>query len=108
MIHSFVACTSALFLIASPSQLDTGPSAEVARLEFHSSFWLNLHHTLYAAAWAKRPEGGHAEGPGPVRSPPRSTRHCRMKSGQRGETPWISTTASSPIETCCSMPDCLA
>lgn len=32
--------------------------AEVSRLEFHSSFWLNLHHTLYAAAWARRPEAG--------------------------------------------------
>jgi hypothetical protein len=34
------------------------PVAEVSRLEFYSSFWLNLHHTLYAAAWATRPEAG--------------------------------------------------
>lgn len=32
--------------------------AEVSGLEFHSSFWLNLHHTLYAASWARRPEAG--------------------------------------------------
>ena len=58
MIHTLAACISALLLTASPSQPHTGPYAEVARLEFHSSFWLNLHHTLYAAAWAKRPEAG--------------------------------------------------
>ena len=32
--------------------------AEVAQLQFHSDFLLNLHHTLYAAAWDKRPEAG--------------------------------------------------
>lgn len=32
--------------------------AEVANLRFHSGFWMNLHHTLYAAAWAGRPEAG--------------------------------------------------
>lgn len=26
-----------------------------SNLVFYSSFWLNLHHTLYAAAWARRP-----------------------------------------------------
>lgn len=32
--------------------------AEASHLRFHSDFLLNLHHTLYGAAWAKRPEAG--------------------------------------------------
>ena len=32
--------------------------AEIHNIQFHSSFWMNLHHTLYGAAWAKRPEAG--------------------------------------------------
>jgi hypothetical protein len=31
--------------------------AEVANIRFHSDEWLNLHHTLYAAAWAGRTRG---------------------------------------------------
>jgi hypothetical protein len=31
---------------------------EVANLRFHSDPLINLHHTLYAAAWAQRPEAG--------------------------------------------------
>ena len=27
-------------------------------VEFHNQFSMNLHHTLYAAAWARRPEAG--------------------------------------------------
>lgn len=33
-----------------------GPVAEVAKVRFHSDVWMNLHHTLFAAAWARRPE----------------------------------------------------
>ena len=32
--------------------------AAVAQLEFHSDFLMNLHHALYGAAWARRPEAG--------------------------------------------------
>ena len=32
--------------------------AEVHALRFQSGFLMNLHHTLYAAAWARRPEAG--------------------------------------------------
>jgi hypothetical protein len=32
--------------------------SEVSDLQFHSAFWMNLHHVLYAAAWAGRPEAG--------------------------------------------------
>jgi hypothetical protein len=44
--------------VAAPPQNTQAPVVEVSRIEFHSSFWLNLHHTLYAAAWARRPEAG--------------------------------------------------
>jgi hypothetical protein len=30
------------------------PVAEVSQLQLYSSFWQNLHHFLYASAWAKR------------------------------------------------------
>lgn len=32
----------------------TEPFGAVTSLEFHSAFWPNLHHVLYAAAWARR------------------------------------------------------
>ena len=34
------------------------PVVVVANLALHSDFWINLHHTLFAAAWARRPETG--------------------------------------------------
>jgi len=34
------------------------PITEVHQLRFHSDLLMNLHHTLYAAAWARRPQGG--------------------------------------------------
>lgn len=30
------------------------PVAEVSQLQLYSSFWQNLHHVLYASAWARR------------------------------------------------------
>jgi len=41
-------------------QTPPGPGvvAEVHQLRFHSEMWMNLHHTLFAAAWARRPEAG--------------------------------------------------
>ena len=41
---------------AAPAAADV--VAEVSSLQFHSDFLLNLHHTLYGAAWARRPEAG--------------------------------------------------
>ena len=32
------------------------PVTSVANLDLHSAFWVNLHHTLYGAAWARRPQ----------------------------------------------------
>jgi hypothetical protein len=34
------------------------PVAVLENLQFHSSFWMNLHHALYAAAWDRRPDDG--------------------------------------------------
>jgi hypothetical protein len=45
------------------------PVSTVAQLELHSSFWLNLHHTLFAAAWAQRPDTGQRRLVGPLPSP---------------------------------------
>jgi hypothetical protein len=36
----------------------TGEIATVSSLQFHSDFWMNLHHVLYAAAWSNRPQAG--------------------------------------------------
>jgi hypothetical protein len=46
-----------------PSSAVAQPSSEalvteVANVRFYSDFWMNLHHTLYGAAWAKRPDAG--------------------------------------------------
>lgn len=41
---------------AAPAAADV--VAEVSSLRFHSDLMLNLHHTLYGAAWAGRPEAG--------------------------------------------------
>jgi hypothetical protein len=35
-----------------------GPVSTLANLELHSAFWVNLHHTLYGASWARRPQTG--------------------------------------------------
>lgn len=44
-----------VLLTAAPSAGDE-PVVTVAQLEFHSAFWVNLHHLLYGAAWAGRPD----------------------------------------------------
>ena len=60
----FAIALTALSPLAPPAAMLQGTPerptrvTEVSQLEFHSSFWLNLHHTLYAAAWARRPEAG--------------------------------------------------
>jgi hypothetical protein len=64
--------TCALWLVlllgpAGPASADV-PVSTVAQLEFHSSFWLNLHHTLFAAAWARRPDTGKRRLVGPLPS----------------------------------------
>jgi hypothetical protein len=54
-------CASALSPAGSQAggQRAVEPSvAEASSLAFHSGFLMNLHHTLFAAAWARRPEAG--------------------------------------------------
>jgi hypothetical protein len=46
-----------LFCGSGPAAADE-PVVAVANLEFHSGFWPNLHHLLYASAWARRPKTG--------------------------------------------------
>lgn len=53
---AWLAKTLGLSLQAGPP--DNAAPIEVARLRFHSDFWMNLHHTLYGAVWARRPEAG--------------------------------------------------
>ena len=48
---------------------ETGMVAEAHGLRLHSHFWPNLHHTLYAAAWATRPDTGRRRGAGEIREP---------------------------------------
>jgi hypothetical protein len=45
------------------------PVAVVANLALHSSFWINLHHTLFAAAWARRPQTDARRLVGPLPAP---------------------------------------
>lgn len=48
------------WLLAAPagSQPAGAPVATASQLAFHSDFLMNLHHTLFAAAWARRPGAG--------------------------------------------------
>jgi hypothetical protein len=47
-----------LSAVPAAAQTPSVPVAEVANIRFYSNELLNLHHTLYAAAWAGRTEGG--------------------------------------------------
>lgn len=60
--HMLVGFVAASLLTAAaqtpPSSRPQSVAAEVSNLRFHSDFWMNLHHVLYAAAWSNRPEAG--------------------------------------------------
>lgn len=43
------------FIFTAPARAADTPVAEVSNLRMYSSFWQNLHHFLYASAWARRP-----------------------------------------------------
>jgi hypothetical protein len=63
MKHFLAACLAVLVVTTSapaagPSGQEQPVAAEVSNLQFHSNFWMNLHHVLYAAAWSSRPEAG--------------------------------------------------
>jgi hypothetical protein len=57
MMNRQVTAIALVLLVAPAAYTSAGdsPVAEVAQLRMYSSFWLNLHHFLYASAWAKRP-----------------------------------------------------
>ena len=59
---AFLAASITAFVTLGPPSSVTGQEqrvvAEVSNLRFHSDFWMNLHHVLFAAAWAERPEAG--------------------------------------------------
>jgi hypothetical protein len=57
-----------LLVCASPSSADA-PVSTIAHLEFHSAFWVNLHHTLFGAAWARRPDKGQRRLIAPLPAP---------------------------------------
>jgi hypothetical protein len=57
-----------LLSLASPSFADA-PVTVIANLAFHSSFWVNLHHTVYAAAGAQSAQTRTGRPIGPLPSP---------------------------------------
>lgn len=48
-------CMVALPAISASAVAGTERVTQAAGLVFYSAFWPNLHHTLYAATWARRP-----------------------------------------------------
>lgn len=62
-------CTMASMLI-SPRASGAGERVrETSGFVFYSAFWPNLHHTLYAVAWARRPHTGRRVLAGPLPEP---------------------------------------
>ncbi len=50
----FLVCLVLLFLVPLAPAQDEPPPAPLPVFEFHSGFWLNLHHTLYRMARSQR------------------------------------------------------
>jgi hypothetical protein len=69
--HLLVASLMAVEVPALASaQITNQPVASESQLEFHSDLLMNLHHTLYGAAWSRRPEAGTLRAlAGPLPSP---------------------------------------
>src|SRR5438034_1399675 len=61
----------ALFAVTAVAQTSSEPVAEFANIRFHSDELMNLHHTLYAAAWAgrKQPQALAQALPTPLAAP---------------------------------------
>jgi hypothetical protein len=72
-------CTCVVAFVSTASGARQPPATDssvstVAALSFHSDMLMNLHHTLFAAAWARRPEAGTLKAlagalPGPLDAP---------------------------------------
>ena len=58
-----------LLQTAAPAASQPSLVAEVSQLQLYSAFLPNLHHTLYAAAWARRPPGRGRPGSAPLPEP---------------------------------------
>lgn len=56
MTRTLLAC--GLVLVLCRPALADAPVTTAANLAFHNSFWSNLHHTLFGAAWAARADTG--------------------------------------------------
>jgi hypothetical protein len=54
-----ISCAGLAILSALPvaAQTRSEPVTEIENVRFYSDEWLNLHHTLYATAWAGRTQG---------------------------------------------------
>jgi hypothetical protein len=61
---------AALVSCSRAASAQEAPAAQIARLQLFSSFWPNLHHYLYASAWAARNAGPRSQAtplpPGPL------------------------------------------
>jgi hypothetical protein len=55
------------------------PVADVARLRFHSAFWINLHHTLHGEALRRRPADRRQIEPAPATPAPSFTAEERAE-----------------------------
>jgi hypothetical protein len=53
----FFACLVPFFFVPPAAAQDEAPPAPLPVFEFHSGFWLNLHHTLYRMARSQRGVG---------------------------------------------------
>src|SRR5262245_36676552 len=69
MLTGLVVLTLGLQQQASAAPPQTSLVTEVSRFQLHSAFWPNLHHALYAAAWARRPPRPARPGATPLPEP---------------------------------------
>ena len=60
----FFVCLTALFFAPHSLAQDESPPSPLPVFEFHSGFWLNLHHTLYRIARSQRAASSTPNAPG--------------------------------------------
>src|SRR5215469_9781546 len=62
-------CTVASLVVCRNANGASERVRETSSFVFYSAFWPNLHHTLYAVAWARRPHSGKRVLAGPLPEP---------------------------------------
>ena len=62
-------CTVASLVVPPSASAASGRVRETSGFVFYSAFWPNLHHTLYAVAWARRPHTDKRVLAGPLPEP---------------------------------------